>query len=278
MLINYTALNVRTLQGQYFAANTSGGGAVTPGNGSKGAWLQMAPATYSPKDVIGLMIFVGSGSTAATSRPTILDIGVDPAGGTSYTTLISNIQVGGAIAYYVGAQRFFFPISVKGGSAIAFRAQSTVTTSIRVAACIFMSPSSPVMTWTGAYSETIGYTTGSLGTTFVPGNAAKGSWVSLGTTTKNLKYFQLSMHCNNTVVPDTLVYADLAYGDGTNFTTILHNVVIAQHVTSEQFHTQLLPTEACFRDVPAGSTLYVRGACDQSPVTGWHAIAIGIGG
>lgn len=250
--------------------------------GAKGSWYQILDQSsgnpIASKDGYGIQVQIFA-NTAATSRPLWLDVGYDPAGGTAYTTVISNFQCGGgALTVYTTMGRsFFFPMYFGAGGTIALRTQGLTSTVVYATVKVLLSPSNPSNIWVGKYSETIGTTTGSLGTTFTPGNGVKGAWTSLGTTTCPLQYFQLGVHCNNTIVTAQSHLLDLAYGDGTTFVPIISNMRVGS-TTNEEFYNQLMPPELCYRDVPAGSTLYVRGGSSGVPDTGWHASATGIGG
>lgn len=256
------------------------GVSVPSGNGSYGSWVTPTSALRT-QDCFGVLLHCASAGTnwSGVNRPIWLDLGIDYSGGTSYTPLIEKIQIGNPLPANLNGYRFYFPIFIPVTAAIAFRAQMAGgTTGVLVAAHFAMSPNGLQQDWCGTYAETIGATSASLGTTFTPGNNSKGSWASLGTTTTNLKYFQLGCHVNNATTNGEVCYLDLAYGDGTNYTPIIENQQFATIGTGELYGMHLMPPEACYADVPAGSTLYVRGACSNSPDSGYHATAYGIGG
>jgi len=73
-----------------------------------------------------------------------------------------------------------------------------------------------------------------------------------------------------------MYHIDLAYGDATNKTLIIENQKILLSGTAEATARPL--DMMSFSDVPAGSTLYVRGTCSGTSVTGFYAKAYGIGG
>lgn len=163
------------------------GTSVTPGaSNAEGSWTQIASSANIAQDVRGFFLMVHTGNTNSQAKPHLLDIGVDPAGGTSYTAVISNIPCG-AGATDVG-HPFFFPLYIKAGSSVAVRVQGANATAgtVRVAAKFYGHLSNPAAWKQGFFSETIGTVTNSNGTSFTPGNAADGSWVSLGTTANRL--------------------------------------------------------------------------------------------
>jgi hypothetical protein len=127
-------------------------------------------------------------------------------------------------------------------------------------------------------SETIGTITNSNGTSFTPGNAADGSWTSLGTTTNPLWWWQIGYQLDNAAITAEYTYIEIAWGDGSNKHIICERM--HQGTTAEQtgsvLNTQVLFHEA-YCPVPAGSTIYVRGRCLNAPDSGYNAVAIGIG-
>jgi hypothetical protein len=264
-------------------ASTTPGAAVTPGaSNAEGAWTQIATAANIANDVYGILLWVVSGSTSATIKDHLLDIGVDNAGGTTYTEKIANIVCGQSSAPMNGGMWFYFPFSIKAGSSVAVRVKGVAATagSLRVGATFYGKPTDPSTVFAGQYSETIGTITNSAGVSFTPGNSnAEGTWVSLGTTTRMLWWHQLCVQVSNGTTTSLAYKIDLAYGDATNKTMIIENMDVLLPGTAEQTtipnHNSMIEG---FCEVPAGSTLYVRGTCSGTSATGWNAVCVSIGG
>lgn len=153
----------------YTASPTTGGSAHT-----MGSWAELVDV--APRS--NLLRFVVSGfSASATNTGTLVDIGIGGAG--SEVVVVPYLNLG-VIA--VNTKHFFdIPIDVPGGSRIAVRCQSNQTASARtfVAALAnvddYASPSALVDIGTVSAS--------SLGTAVAGGNASKGSWVELTSST-----------------------------------------------------------------------------------------------
>jgi hypothetical protein len=176
-------------------------------------------------------------------------------------------------------QRFFFPYYLKAGTAIAARAQcSQASITMRVAIRVIGQPSNPAAVPVGQFSETIGTITNSQGVSFTPGTSADGSWTSLGTTAKAMWWWQIAYSIANGTITAEQTHIELAHGDGSN----KHIIVKLTHAgTTAEVCADLMGGNhslSCFRPVPAGATLYVRGRCNGAPDTGYNAVAIGIGG
>ena len=260
------------------------GTSVTPGiSNAEGSWTEILSDTVVTQDCCGFYLRISDNAVATptTGKNFLCDIGTDPAGGTSYTAVISNIVCGSAGPITAGGgHAFFFPLNIKSGTAIAARIQGShgTATASRVGICLYGQPSRQEMVPCGALTETIGTITNSNGVSFTPGNAADGSWTSLGTTTNPLWWWQLAYQVDNGAITAEYTYIDFAYGDGSNKHIILTRM--HQGTTSEQtgslINGNLLMHEA-YCPVPAGATMYVRGRCLNAPDTGYNAVAIGVG-
>lgn len=256
--------------------STTPGVVVTPSSGSEGSWVALASSANIAQDVYGVFVHINAGNTTATQRDIIVDIGVDPAGGTSYVSVISDILCSQASAFLNGGLSFYFPLFIKAGSSVGARARANSTSTVRVDTIFYGRPSHPESVFVAQYSETIGVS-GNAGTGFTPGNSgSEGSWVSLGTTTRTLWWWQLGVGIANGTTTALAYYIDLATGDASNKYMIIENHRIILPGTAEQTTNIRLPVG--FWEVPAGGTLYVRGTCSGTAVTGFSAIAIGVGG
>lgn len=259
------------------------GTSVTPGaSNAEGSWTQVASSANMAYDSQLMYIAIGGGNSTGVAKNHLLDIGVDPAGGTSYTAIISNIVCGQTQAVTTGFDQFVFPLFVKAGSSVAVRVQGSHSTAgtVRVVADFFGRPTNPEMVPCGSYSETIGTITNSNGTSITPGNAAEGSWTSLGTTAKDLWAWQIGVQVDNGTIAAQYTTVDLAYGDASNKEIILEDIAVGFYGPAEIKAKTLTGRDmlrAC-RYVPAGSTIYARARCSTSPASGYNVTAIGIGG
>lgn len=268
-----------------FGTNPSAtpGTSVTPGASNvEGSWTQIASGANIAQDVVAFMINVKNGATASAAKNHLLDIGVDEAGGTSYTAVISNIVCGASGTGLAMPGHFFlFPLRIKAGSSVAVRIQGSNATAgtVRVAAEFYGQNSNPLLLPVGTIAETIGTITNSNGVSFTPGNAADGSWVDLGATTNPLWWWQIAYQVDNATITAEYTYIDLAWGDGTNkhiIKRIMHGGDTSERI-GDLFANDL-NVYNCFAPVPAGTHLYIRGRCLNAPDTGYNAVAIGIGG
>lgn len=260
---------------------TSVGTSVIPGASNvEGSFTAIASTTDISDDVFWIKLWVSNGVSAGVAKNHLLDIGVDDAGGTSYTARISNIVTGGtAQANNGGGNWFIFPLFIKGAASVAIRIQGSHSTAgtVRCAMWFYGKPNRPEATRLATFSETIGTITNSNGVSFTPGNTgAEGTWVSLGTTANDLWWWQLGVQIDNATTTALIYYFDLAYGDATNKIMIIENSMMQLEGTSEANSRPLDPMG--YMEVPAGSELFIRGTSSGTAVTGFNAVAIGTGG
>lgn len=260
---------------------TNGGTAVAPGaSNAQGAWTQLLAAAAFEAD--GVAVGISGGNTSAVSKMHLLDIGVDPAGGTSYAPIVADMACGMSSATASGGSQWWFPLRIPAGASIAARIRGSAATAgtclVRVE--LRGRASRPEQRRVGAYSATLGaQTASSLGTAFVPdANAAKGAWALLGTTSRPLWWWQIGVQCDNSNMSTRVFHIDLAHGDASNKTLILSDVLVsgnsAEVLTVHGMHKMM----DAYCEVPAGVAVYVRGACNNTPEAGWNATATGIGG
>lgn len=262
---------------------TTFGTSVTPGaTNAEGTFTQVASSANIAQDCYWMHVVVHTGATSGAAKNHLLDIGVDPAGGTSYTAIITNLDVGASPAVTVaGSKEYVFPFYIKSGSSVAVRIQGSNGTAgtVRVAVKFWGQPTRPEVVPVGSFSETFGTITNSNGNSFTPGNAADGSWVDLGTTTNPLWWFQIGTGLDNTIITAEYTYVDVAWGDASNKHLMFRDIIGGTTgETTGVLTTTNLHAFAAYNPVPAGTHIYIRGRCNNAPDTGYHATVIGIGG
>lgn len=256
---------------------SSFGAFVTPGTGAKGSWASIISATSN--DSYGILINISNNFTSGTSRETVLDIGIDPAGGTSYQVAIPDLLCGGAFSYTVAPHGvwYFFPIFIPAGAQIAARAHSTNASGFRVSVQLSQLPTVPAMVRTGSVVEAIGLGTVPAGTGVTPGTTAEGSWTLMGTATQRNWWWQVGFQLASglTAVGNATIHIDLAAGDGTNFDIIAQDLIVATN-TAEACGS-MPKVAACEFDLPSGTSLYVRAQNSTANDT-YQCAVYGMGG
>jgi hypothetical protein len=253
---------------------TTNGTSITPSIGSYNTYATVQSAISS--DAYGLWININSNFSSTTSRNTIVTIGIDPAGGTSFVDTIPDL-IGGGAASYAGGHGgvwYFFPIFITAGSTIGAKANGTVSSIIRVGTMVGQKPSG--LCKVGSFVHSIGVS-GNQGTTLTMGTTSEGAWSSLGTTTRDLWWWQLGAQIgsSDTAWNAVALHLDLAAGDATNKDLIIHDLLMG--TTTTESSDGITPIPGVERYVRAGTEIFARcqtsGNADPIFVT-----AYGLGG
>lgn len=258
--------------------STAFGTTITPGLNAMGSYAQVLASGTVAKDVFGLLINVNSCAVNATARDAIMDVGVDPAGGSAYTVLIPNLMIAAASPYTVGGGIwYYFPIWIKAGSSVGVRGSVNAGTAgtFRCNMRVFGDPKNRSLVKVGTRVEAIGITTAtSNGTSVTTGTTSDGSWTSLGTSAKDNWYWAVGFANNSSTMGTFAYHASLGVGspqqlimDPQHFTT----------TTGEQISNGI-PSVESNKLVGAGSTVYGKLWCSGGGDAGTSLAAYGLGG
>jgi hypothetical protein len=214
-----------------------------------------------------------------TGTDTLIDIGVDPAGGTSFTVIIPDLQVSGASGLtHAGGQNFYFPLWIKAGSSIGIRAASVKTANtFGVEVCVFGKPHDPKLIKAGTYVASFGVSAGtSTGTAVTCGTTSDGAWTQIGSaTTKDYWWFQIAKCAGATATLDLIYKVDLAVGDASNKRIVIQEQFWS-NCPSGALATPGSGTQgACYSKT--GDNIYVRAQCSGAADggTGFSVYALG---
>lgn len=281
-LLKYGTLGWTSFPTSQTTASTYLGVSTTPGTSSTwGSWVQLwNNTTYPNIDIHAIQLLISGGNTTGVAKNHQIEIGYDPANGSSYSPIITGLLCGQSQTGIAGLHHYF-PLFNKGGGSYGVRSMGSHTTAgtLRVQMDAFAVPTGMSNEYfrSGTYAETIGSIASTVGVSVTPGNSnAWGSWATLGTTVKDLWFFQLCVQCNNATTTAMTYEWQLAYGDGSNKEIIIFNYMLTLPGTAEITQGRL--NLQGYRNVPAGSTLYVRGKTSGEAVTGWNVSAVGVGG
>lgn len=260
------------------AAPGSGRGiSVTPGNNTYGTYADFGTLTIDD-DVFGMIVGVNNGAVGASAKDTLVTIGADPAGGTSYSDLIPHLIVPSSGGYLLtGGIRYFFPLRVKSGTTLGAKAtvnNATVGT-VRVWVTLLCRPSRPDLVRVGSFVRAFGAVTATSKGTDVTVGDTVGSWVQLGAAlAEPLWFWQLGLGVNNATMPNDAVHIDLGIGDATNKDIAIENHPVHTDGNNESV-VAVYPGE--YADAATGALVYGRGIGDVA-LSGTSMIAYGVGG
>jgi hypothetical protein len=257
------------------------GTSVTPGNNTMGTYAQVLSAANVAKDVFGIYIQFNSNAVSAAARDTICDIGVDTAGGSSYTVLIPTLLASCA-APSIGATgsglNYYFPLYIPAGSTVACRASvnnatvGTLRCGIRVVGAPRHRQNMHVGTKVIAYGISAGTSTG---TAVTPGTSSEGSWTSLGTIASgdNPWYWQYGVGINQGTITAVAYSGDLGIGDGSNKAIVCEDRVWQGTTTEQWYDNGSIPSHY---QAAAGDIVYGRLQCSGTAVSGISMAAWGV--
>lgn len=201
----------------------------------------------------------GSGASDA-----ICNIGIDPAGGTSFTTLIPDLLCSSASVYAAsfngasGGISYYFPIFIPAGSSVGAQFSTNASVNDPYAfVTLYGQPSRPDAINVGRWVDSYGITAASSsGTAVTPGTSSPGAWTSLGTPTRSGWYTQVGIGINDSTMAAESYLCDLAVGDASNKRIITeHNIFSTD--TLEQMSCDYRD-EQCYAPVTTSDIIYGR--------------------
>lgn len=253
------------------------GTVITPGSSNtKGSYATVIAAANITQQVDFMRIQFCNDDVSAAARDTVADIGIDPAGGTSFSVLIPDLLLSCAGGTDSGGVQFKFPIRVPSGATIGCRGAVNNATAgtfrcwIQVWGRLAYQEDAPYNQKCIAY----GIGASSNGTAVTPGNGSKGSYASLGTTSRRHQYWQAGIGVNDATLSGLAYYVDLAFGDASNKILIVRDLY-CQNATDESM-IRPVAQECTQYDVPSGATLYARAQASGTPDSNFSVAAYGV--
>lgn len=249
------------------------GTAVTPSTGGMGSWASVLGALA--EDAYEIAIRVSATGTFGASREIAVEIGADPAGGSSYATIIPALLSGGAHGYDTNPREYTFPLFVPAGTSLAARAYGSVTTACRVLIFVRSRREVPETHWFGTRVEAIGLS-GRVGTAIVPGTTTKGTRAHLGATTRACAHWQCGLQVDSTDASwvNAGIHVDLEYSldAGATFGTLITDALFCTTTGTQMF---VLPAHG-MRSLPAGADIYARAQSRNDTLDGYTIAAYGL--
>ena len=259
--------------------SSSWGTGVTPGVApSFGSWATLISGSSVPSDIYEVGIMVHAGSTSATTRNVLMDIGIDPGGGTSFTTIIPYLLCGHAGQHNSGAPIFYrFPLYIPAGASIGARAMGTAATAFYVSLTALGKPSNPDAICCGTKVVSFGETTASAtGTTVTAGTTSEGAWTQLGSAlTVPLWWWQTGLTATDTTMTAQGYTLDLGIGDSSNKQIALLDVFVSFTASESIFNACAVQNGAL--QAAVGGLVYGRVQCAGAADSELSMMAWGLG-
>lgn len=262
--------------------STSFGTSVTPGTNSYGSYVQLISGASVTDEVWEFEIRVDNVGINAAARNCVIKIGLDEAGGTSYTDFIVDLLTGPAGSTAAGTDfappvKFVFPVRIPAGASVAAAASvnSATLTAIQVSIMLRGRPTRPDVVRRGVGVDTFGATpASSSGTSITPGTASEGSWTQIGSAAaKTYWYWEVGWGLNTSTSADCLQFVDVGVGDASNKQVIIANAELSFTVRE----TIRRPSMGRAGMAVSGDLLYVRAQASTT-VSGQSCALYGVWG
>lgn len=255
------------------------GTSVTPGTGGYGSYAAVGSALTSA--AYGVRVIVHSNYTNGAIRETLLNVGYDPAGGSSYSVLIPDLQCGCAGnptgAGTGGTLEYVFPLYIPSGATLAVAAYGDVATAFYAGVQVFQAPISPESIKCGTFVKSIGVS-GVGGAAVTAGTSSEGAWTSIGTTTAPMWYWQVGWGGDAAgAMASNGIALDVAVGDGSNYEIIIQENYRQADTTERLGMMGSQALHGYYHPVPAGSTIYARAQNSGATDANTTAIVYGVG-
>jgi hypothetical protein len=205
------------------------GTSVVPGNNTYGSYANLGVISASDP-AYGILININSNGNSTLLRDLIVTIGIDPAGGTSFTDYIPHLLGSCAQVYEGIGVEYYFPLRVPAGASVGAKASvnNVTVATCRVAATLYCQPSRPDLVRAGSFVRTFGdVAASSTGTAVTPGTTSEGAWTQLGSAlAESLWYWECGFGINNGTMTSNGYHLDVGLGDASNKRVAVYNTRI----------------------------------------------------
>lgn len=244
-----------------------------------GTWTQVVSGANMLNEGYGISIAFTNNFASATTRNMLVDVGIDTAGGTNYTTKIPFLVAGHANTYALGGIFYYFPLYIPAGASVAVRAQGTVASStVSANVTVFGQPRRPDAVRCGSKVFAFGTTSAtSSGTVLTLGTTAEGAWTQVGTAaTQSLWWWQLGYTCIDTTMTASAIHFDIGSGTAAAKKILMENILVTTTATEQ---VNIMPhIDRAYGNTTAGDLIYVRGQSAATADTSPGVIVYGLGG
>lgn len=266
------------LEGATLTSGTPGETVVSGGSANTDGTEDVL-LTALAKDACYLVLELNCANTStAIDANRQVDILIDPAGGTSYSSFIDDILLGYSAQNGLGPQlRLCFPVWIPAGASLGVRSRAVaVSVASSVVAYVWGEPRHPEMWWCGSGVETLGsVAASSKGTDFTPGTSNSwGSWTTVGSSTKRYGAVQFGCSGPATTTLNAGSYT-VEWGVGSTMLPGSWRHRLSSHSPNE-YMTRGSISAPIWCDVASGTTWQVRGNCNTSPAQDLNAVVHGV--
>lgn len=264
-----------------FEMRAYGGAGVTPGaNDAMGSYAALF-GSAAAFDIYGISLSIRGVQVSGQAKPCLVDIGADPAGGSSYSIIIPKlnaccaplINTTGVLTGF----RYYFPLYIKAGTTLAARAQVGNATpgTLSVIASVFGRPKRPERLRYGSYVDAIGIdAANSRGTAVTPNVGSFGTPASLGTLPRSAWWVCQSHAVDDDTMTLQLIQQRLTVGSGGE----ILNAVSYGSSSLESLNPEEFIDADCKHELAAGTELFASAFVSGAVDAHHSAMAYALGG
>ncbi len=261
--VPYFQFEVSNVTGTPPAATSLGTGYTSGGSSADGTAVTLLSALA--QDVQSIIIGIAGQNTAAEDNSALGDLLVDPAGGTAWASLVDDLIVGNSETVSASSAMsvwYHFPLYVKAGSSLGFRARKAGATGV-AGRVVIRALGQPVggtdSWWAGTGVETLGAVpASSAGTAITPGNTGTySSYVTIGTSTKRYRAIQLGCQ-GGTATANALGYF-FELGVGSAAVAGMSRAWRATNASEAGFYMGAMSAQHC--SIASGTVIQARATC-----------------
>jgi hypothetical protein len=228
------------------------------GSGSKASWVEVIASGAVTADCHWVYVEIAKTNAGSTDTSAVLDIGVDPAGGTSYSVAIADLFCGhtddnnGNIGT-ANIRSYAIPLKITSGSSVAIRGQTVLGAAASASVRVQLLGGATGTPFSGSTCVTYGVT-GTGGTSVTSGSSTWGSWTNVGSTTGiNLQALTLGVQ----PVAGTVVNRN-SYQFQMGVSSAAIGPIYDVHMTTSENYAGPFPVLPAYYYIASGAQLQVR--------------------
>lgn len=254
------------------------GATITPAQNAYGSYATVL-GTPLVDPAYAIEIIVREIGVSGQDTSSLTTIGIDRAGGSSYSDFINHLLTGNASGVGGGSLgiKYRFPLFIPAGATLGAKGSinnATVGTQL-VQVRLFCRPTRPDLVRCGQFVRTYGEdTANSRGTAVTFGNASEGAWTQVGTVADAnlIAWAMAATPVGITTASNQRVHCDLGLGDASNKSEFVvgHEV----QLTNVEMVGQVCLAE--YGKCGNGDLVYARG--QGTAQTTWSCAAYAVGG
>lgn len=256
---------------------------VTPAQNAYGSYASIIAGSSVTFDVYEIEITIAGIGVSGAATDSLTTIGLDAAGGTSFTDTINHLLTSYAGVFgnsLTAGITYRFPLYIKNGTSIGAKGsinRATVGTQ-KVSVILYGKPSRPDLIRAGQFVTTFGATTStSNGTAVTAGTTSEGSYTQLGSAISGARlwFWQVAAaNANDAAHNNAQCAVDLAIGSstGTNKLVIANQIVLDDSTENNSANYR-----GAYGVGVNGDNVYAR-IQSATATTAYSAIAYGVGG